>query len=388
LLFSRVHLFCRLVSSICCMTPEPIPFLSFSPQHDPIRQEVLEALAGVYDKNRFILGDSLRAFEEAYAAFCGTSWCVGVGNGYDALVIALKTCGIGKGDEIIVPAHTYVATWHAAAQTGAILRPVEPDPATFNIDPQQIEQHITPKTKAILPVHLYGQACNMTAIMALAHKHHLMVVEDNAQAHGATWAGQRTGSFGHANANSFYPTKNLGALGDGGAVTTSDETKAALARQFRNYGFVSKHVCADKGINSRLDEIQAAVLSVKLKYLMQWNEERRGLAKLYLETLRGVGDIILPTAPAEANHVYHLFVIRTAQRDPLKEVLAKEGIETMVHYPIPAHLQQAYVDDKFKKGDFPLTERTAETVLSVPLWPGMREKQVARISNVIRKFFQ
>jgi dTDP-4-amino-4,6-dideoxygalactose transaminase len=369
------------------MTPEPIPFLSFSPQHKAIRQEALEALARVYDKNWFILGDALKAFEEAYAAFCGTSWCVGVGNGYDALVVALKTCGIGKGDEIIVPANTYVATWHAAAQTGAILRPVEPDPLTFNIDPQQIEQHITSKTKAILPVHLYGQACNMTAIMALARQYNLMVVEDNAQAHGATWAGQRTGSFGHANATSFYPTKNLGALGDGGAVTTSDETKAQLARQFRNYGFASKHVCAEKGINSRLDEMQAAVLSVKLKYLAQWNEQRRGLAELYLEKLRDVGDIILPTAPAEARHVYHLFVIRTAQRDKLKDVLAKEGIETMIHYPIPPHLQQAYVEYKFKKADFPLTERMADTMLSLPLWPGMREEQVARISKVIRKFF-
>jgi dTDP-4-amino-4,6-dideoxygalactose transaminase len=388
LLFSRVHLFCRLLSSICCMTPEPIPFLSFSPQHEAIRQEALEALAGVYDKNWFIMGDALKAFEDAYAAFCGTSWCVGVGNGYDALVVALKTCGIGKGDEIVVPANTYVATWHAAVQTGAILRPVEPDPITFNMDPQQIEQHITSKTKAILPVHLYGQACNMTAIMTLARKYDLMVVEDNAQAHGATWAGQRTGSFGHANATSFYPTKNLGALGDGGAVTTSDGTKAQLARQFRNYGFASKHVCAEKGINSRLDEMQAAVLSVKLKHLAQWNDQRRVLADLYMEKLSGVGDIMLPTAHAEAKHVYHLFVIRTAQRDKLKKVLAKQGVETMIHYPIPPHLQQAYGEYGFKKGDFPLTERIADTVLSLPLWPGMREEQVGRVCEVIREFSQ
>lgn len=369
------------------MTPEPIPFLSFSPQHDAIRREALEALTGVYDKNWFILGDALKAFEDAYAAFSGTSRCVGVGNGYDALVVALKTCGIGKGDEIIVPANTYVATWHAAAQTGAILRPVEPDPVTFNIDPLQIERHITSRTKAILPVHLYGQACDMTAIMSLARKYDLMVVEDNAQAHGATWAGQRTGSFGHANATSFYPTKNLGALGDGGAVTTSDETKAQLARQFRNYGFASKHVCAEKGINSRLDEMQAAVLSVKLKYLLQWNAERSALAGLYLESLKNVGDIILPHSPAEAQHVYHLFVIRTAHRDKLKATLAKEGIETMIHYPIPPHLQQAYAECGFKKGDFPLTERIADTVLSLPLWPGMTAEQVKRICEAISGFF-
>ena len=369
------------------MSPEPIPFLSFSPQHDAIRQEALEAMSKVYDKNWFILGDALKAFEEAYAAFCGTSWCVGVGNGYDALVVALKTCGIGQGDEIIVPANTYVATWHAAARTGAILRPVEPDPFTFNIDPQQIEQHITSKTKAILPVHLYGQACNMTAIMTLARKYDLMVVEDNAQGHGATWAGQRTGSFGDANATSFYPTKNLGALGDGGAVTTSDETKAQWARQFRNYGFASKHVCAEKGINSRLDEMQAAVLSVKLKYLAQWNEQRRVLADLYVEKLSGVGDVLLPMTHAEAKHVYHLFVIRTAQRDKLKAALAKEGIETMIHYPVPPHLQQAYGEYGFKKGHFPLTERIADTVLSLPLWPGMREEQVGRVCEGTRKFF-
>ena len=369
------------------MTPEPIPFLSFSPQHDAVRQDALEAMAKVYDNNWFILGDALKAFEDAYAAFCGTSWCVGVGNGYDALVVALKTCGIGKGDEIIVPANTYVATWHAAAQTGAILRPVEPDPVTLNIDPRQIGRHVTSKTKAILPVHLYGQACDMTAIMALARKYDLMVVEDNAQGHGATWAGQRTGSFGQANATSFYPTKNLGALGDGGAVTTSDETKAQLARQFPNYGFASKHVCAEKGINSRLDEMQAAVLSVKLKYLAQWNEQRRVLADLYVEKLSGVGDILLPVAHAEAKHVYHLFVIRTAQRDKLKAALAKEGVETMIHYPIPPHLQQAYAEYGFKKGDFPLTERIADTVLSLPLWPGMREEHVRRVCEVTREFF-
>jgi len=369
------------------MTPQPIPFLSLSPQHDAIRQEAQDALTRVYDKNWFILGDALTAFEEAYAAFCGTSRCVGVGNGYDALVVALKTCGIEKGDEIIVPANTYVATWHAAAQTGAILRPVEPDPVTFNIDPQQIAQHITSKTKAILPVHLYGQACDMTTIMHLARNHDLMVVEDNAQAHGATWAGQRTGSFGHANANSFYPTKNLGALGDGGAVTTSDEAKARWARQFRNYGFASKHVCAEKGINSRLDEMQAALLSVKLKYLAQWNDQRQVLADAYREKLNGVGDLILPVSREGAQHVYHLFVIRTAQRDKLKEALAKAGVETMIHYPIPPHLQPAYAEYGFRKGAFPLTERIADTVLSLPLWPGMRDEQVVRVCDAISEFF-
>jgi len=238
-----------------------------------------------------------------------------------------------------------------------------------------------------VPVHLYGQACDMTAIMTLARQHDLVVVEDNAQAHGAAWAGQRTGSFGHANASSFYPTKNLGALGDGGAVTTSDETKAQAARQFRNYGFASKDLCDEIGINSRLDEMQAAVLRVKLKYLLQWNGARRALAAMYLERLKNVGDLILPVAAERAQHVYHLFVIRTSRRDQLKAALAKAGIGSMVHYPVPPHLQQAYDRLGFKRGEFPITERMADIMLSLPLWPGMREEQVARVCDVICDFF-
>lgn len=368
------------------MTPDPLPFLSFD-AHTPLRGEVLDAMARVYDKNWYVMGGALEAFEQGWATFCGTSHCVGVGNGYDALVIALKICGIGPGDEILIPAHTYVATWHAAAQTGARLRPIEPNAATLNIDTAQLRQHITPRTKAILPVHLYGQACNMTDIMTLASEHNLVVIEDNAQAHGATWAGQRTASFGHANATSFYPTKNLGALGDGGALTTGDATLDTRARQFRNYGFSSKNVCDERGINSRLDELQAAVLNVKLPYLLQWNDTRKTLAKQYAAQLHAVGDIILPEVHAEAEHVYHLYVIRTRRREALKEALLKKGIETMIHYPVPPHLQRAYEDFGFRKGEFPLTEQIADTALSLPLWPGMTEENVMRVCDAVREFY-
>jgi len=392
LLFLRVDLLCWSLPGIEKSTfkpysVEPIPFLSFRRQHEQIQAAVEVAIAGVYNRDFFILGPEVRAFEQVYAQTHGSRHCIGVGNGLDALTLALLAAGIGPGDDVIIPAHTYIASWLAVSRVGARLIPVEPDPATYNIDVTRIEAAITPQTRAILPVHLYGQACNMTAINDLAGKHNLTVIEDNAQAHGARWGQQKTGSFGAINATSFYPTKNLGALGDGGAVTTDSDTMDAFVRRHRNYGFEQKDISVERGLNSRLDELQAAVLTVKLRYLDAWNECRRSLAIQYLEMLQGVGDLILPLSDKEAYHVYHLFVIRTAHRDKLKAFLADRGVGTLVHYPIPPHLQQSYQSLNYTRGDFPLTEQMADTVLSLPLWPGLETTQVARVCDAIRAFF-
>jgi dTDP-4-amino-4,6-dideoxygalactose transaminase len=341
----------------------------------------------VYDKNWFILGKELEKFEAAYAKSTNTSFCIGVGNGHDALFIALNACAIGPNDEVIVPAHTFIATWLAVSKTGAKIIPVEPDANTYNVDPTKLEQHLTKKTKAIIPVHLYGQSCDMTAILKVAKQNEIVVIEDNAQAHGATWCGEPTGGLGDINATSFYPVKNLGAIGDGGAITTNDDERAAYASQYRNYGFKEKNVGEQQGINSRLDEIQAVVLSIKLKHLKSWNDERRRLAALYLERLKNVGDLLLPLSHHDAQHVYHLFVIRTEKRDALQGYLRTHHIETMIHYPIPPHLQKSYNDLGFRKGDYPITESIAKTCLSLPLWPGMTNDEVEYVCDQIKKFF-
>ncbi|HEY9005087.1 MAG TPA: DegT/DnrJ/EryC1/StrS family aminotransferase [Ohtaekwangia sp.] len=369
------------------MPEESIPFLSLVSQHQPIGREVEEALMRVYTSHWYVLGHEVDAFEKEYAAHNGVNFCVGVGNGLDALTISLLACGVGAGDEVIVPAHTYLATWLAVSKTGATLIPVEPDEFTCNVAPAGIEPRITARTKAILPVHLYGQACDMTAIASLADKYNLAIIEDNAQAHGSMWLKTKTGSWGKANATSFYPTKNLGAMGDGGAITTDNEAVARFAKQYRNYGFEVKNMAIHQGVNSRLDELQAAVLRIKLRQLDLWNDQRRQLAVLYLEQLKDTGDIILPLSDKEAYHVYHLFVIRTQHRDALKAHLAKKGIETMIHYPVPPHLQKCYEHLSFRKGEFPLTEKIAETALSLPLWPGMTPSQVARVCDAVRSFF-
>jgi len=367
---------------------ETIPFFSLTWQHNEIQSEVHNALLRVYAQNHFILGEEVETFEREYARYSSASYCIGVGNGLDALSLAIQSLGIGKGDEVIVPAHTYIATWHAISKAGARIVPVEPDLSTLNVDASRIEEVVTSNTKAILPVHLYGQACDMTTIMDLSQKHKIAVVEDNAQAHGSRWLEKMTGSFGEVNATSFYPTKNLGALGDGGAITTFDEQIALFLKRNRNYGFARKNFGTDKGVNSRLDEIQAAVLRIKLRHLDAWNEARRRLADAYLKGLHGAGDLILPLSAKEAYHVYHQFVIRTDSRDLLQAFLHSHGVETMIHYPIPPHLQPAYSDLDFKKGAFPMTERIAETALSLPIWPGMEMDQVYRVIDLIHKFFK
>lgn len=341
----------------------------------------------VYDRNWFILGKELESFEKAYAEFTNTRFCVGVGNGHDALFIALKVCNIGPGDEVIVPAHTFIATWLAVTKTGATVRPVDADPVTFNLDMRKMESGFSTKSRAIIPVHLYGQSCDMSTILSLADRQKIFVIEDNAQAHGATWKGKPTGSFGHLNATSFYPVKNLGALGDGGAITTDNEHFAKSAMKYRNYGFEKKNIGEVQGINSRLDEIQAAVLKIKLDYLQSWNEDRIRLAGLYIAMLEGVGDVQLPVTSSDARHVYHLFVMRTYRRDALREYLATHQVETMIHYPLPPHLQPSYKDLGYKKGDFPVAESISTKSLSLPLWPGLRDDQIEYICDLIRKFF-
>jgi dTDP-4-amino-4,6-dideoxygalactose transaminase len=344
-------------------------------------------MANVYDRNWFVLGKELAAFEEEYARFSSTPFCIGVGNGLDALFIALKACGVSPGDEVIVPAHTFLATWLAVVRTGAQVVPVEVDPATYNLDTKCVESAVTKKTKAVIPVHLYGQSCDMTSLLTITRQRGIFVVEDNAQAHGATWEGKVTGSFGDCSATSFYPIKNLGALGDGGAIATRNYDLAQFAYRFRNYGFETKNIAEEQGINSRLDELQAALLRIKLKYLHRWNNDRIKLASLYLKNLDGVGDIQLPLCLPQAHHVYHLFVIRTSKRNALKEYLTVRHVETAIHYPIPPHLQKSFRDLGYHKGSFPVTEAIAETALSLPLWPGMAEAQVEYVCEVIRKFF-
>jgi dTDP-4-amino-4,6-dideoxygalactose transaminase len=364
-----------------------VPFFSPEPQHTLIKKDILTAIEKIIDANWYVLGESLRNFEKEYAAFNGVNHCIGVGNGLDALQIALKALGVKKGDEVIVPAHTFIASWLAVTSLGAIPRPVEPDPRTYNLDPIRIEGAITPKTKAIMPVHLYGQACEMDAIMTIAQNHNLFVVEDNAQAQGAAYNGKITGSFGHINATSYYPTKNLGALGDAGAITTDDENLAAKARAFRNYGSPKKYLYEVSGQNSRLDEMQAAILRIKLPFLAQWNQQRTMMADCYLKNLKGVGDIVLPVQAGKASHVYHLFVIRTLHRDALVKYLAKRGVETALHYPIPPHLQKAYRHLGYEKGSFPITENIATTSLSLPVHPGLTEEQVLHVCEAINAYF-
>lgn len=364
-----------------------IPFVSFEPMHGPIKVEMMQAFEAFYDSNWFVLGESVKQFEQAYAAFNKVQYTVGISNGLDAIFIALKTLGIGAGDEVIVPSNTYIATWLAVSYTGAVPVPVEPDIHTYNINPALIEAAITPKTKAIIPVHLYGQCCEMEPIMALAEKHRLFVIEDNAQAQGASFNNQLTGSFGNINATSFYPGKNLGALGDAGAVTTNDASLAKQAQVLRNYGSQKKYYNEVIGYNMRLDECQAALLSVKLKYLPDWTKQRQQVANWYNELLADIKDLILPQVHNNATHVYHLYVVRTKQRDALQAYLTENGIGTLIHYPLPPHLQEAYAGLGYQQGGFPIAEELANTSLSLPMFPGIKKEQVAKVSEIIRNFY-
>lgn len=364
-----------------------IPFLSFAHMHAPLKKQMQEAFDKFYDSGYYVLGSSTSLFEEQYAAWNHTKYCIGVSNGLDALIISLKALGIQHGDEVIVPSNTYIATWLSVTHVGAKIVPVEPDIHTYNIDPQRIAEAITPAVKCVIPVHLYGQACDMEKIMQLSQQHNLVVVEDNAQAHGATFKGKMTGSWGDANAVSFYPGKNLGALGEAGAVTTNNESVADTVKMLRNYGSKIKYENELLGYNMRIDELQAALLAVKLQYLDTWISQRRQIAAWYNVLLKDVGDLILPVIHPDATHVYHLYVIRTKYRDQLQKFLAANGIGSLIHYPIPPHLQNAYAHLGYKKGSFPIAEEIAQTCMSLPLWPGIDYAMAEEVSHTIKSFF-
>lgn len=365
-----------------------IPFLNFGATHQPMKMEMMNAFEKVYDSNWFVLGEHVKAFESNYAAFNQVNHAVAVSNGLDALHIALKTLNIGPGDEVIVPSNTFIATVLAISYVGASPIFVEPNIHTYNIDPSKIEAAITPKTKAIMPVHLYGQACEMEVIMQIAEKYNLKVIEDNAQAQGATYQNKITGSFGHINGTSFYPGKNLGALGDAGGITTNDSVLNEKAKVLSNYGTRVKYVNDEIGFNMRMDECQAAFLNVKLNYLSTWIKQRQEIAKWYNHHLSNIEGFILPKVAEHATHTYHLYVVRTEKRDALMSHLSSHEIGTLIHYPIPPHLQKAYSNLGFSKGDFPIAEEIADTCLSLPIWPGMKEDQVIYIANIIKQFLQ
>jgi dTDP-4-amino-4,6-dideoxygalactose transaminase len=364
-----------------------IPFLSFDYQDKLYREQLIEAMTKVLDSKWYIMGNELLAFEKEYAELHHTKYSLGVANGLDALIISLHSLGIKAGDEVIVPSNTYIASWLAVSSVGATPMPVEPDEQTYNINAALIEEKITSNTKAILPVHLYGQPCNMTAIMDIAKKYNLAVVEDNAQAHLATWNNKITGSFGDINATSFYPGKNLGALGDGGGITTDSEDLYIKAKSYRNYGSEKKYYNEIKGINSRLDELHAAVLRVKLPYLHELTKNRQDIAAKYNQYLSNCTHIKLPIIADNATHVYHLYVIMCENRDELQSYLQSQGIGTLIHYPIPPHLQLAYKELNYKVGDFPIAERIAETCLSLPNYPGITDEQIKEVSDTIIKFY-
>lgn len=365
-----------------------VPFLNFDAQHQPLKHLFLTAFENFIDSNYYILGNKVKEFETEYAKFHNIPYCAGVASGLDALYLALRILNIGKNDEVIVPSNTYIATVLAVSYVQAKPVFVEPEFVTYNMDSQKIEEKITPQTKAIIPVHLYGQAANMSEIMKIAQKYHLKVVEDNAQAHGAFHFQQMTGTFGDINATSFYPSKNLGALGDAGAITTASQEYYEQIKMFRNYGSKVRYYNEVIGYNSRLDELQAALLLIKLQCLTQWNQERVRLAERYKNQLKNLSDIHLPTILKGNTHVYHLFVIRCPKRNELMEFLKKQEIDTLIHYPIPPHLQKAYQHLNFKKGDFPIAEQLAEEMVSLPLYPGLKNEQVDFVCEKIFEFYK
>jgi dTDP-4-amino-4,6-dideoxygalactose transaminase len=352
-----------------------IPFLDLGAAYRELQSAIDPAVARSLASGWYIGGPEVEAFEREFASYTQAQHCVGLANGLDALHLALRAMDVGSGDEVIVPSNTYIATWLAVSQCGATPVPVEPDARTFNIDPALVEAAVTPRTKVILPVHLYGQPADLDPIIAIARKHGLRVLEDGAQAHGARYKGQRLGAHGDAVAWSFYPGKNLGAMGDGGAVTTNDAQLADRIRVLRNYGSRLKYVNEVQGYNSRLDPLQAAILRVKLAHLDDWNARRSAVAARYQQSLATCG-LILPYVPDWAEPVWHLYVVQHPKRGALHEALADAGVGTLIHYPIPPHLQQAYAQAGWTKGAFPLAEGMANQVISLPMGPHFGGRQV------------
>ncbi len=364
-----------------------VPFVDLKAQHQEIKAEVEKAIKKVIEKGDFILGEELELFEKEFADYCGVKFCVGVASGTEALWLALLALDIKKGDEVIIPANTFIATALAVLMAGAKPVLVDIDPKTYNINPALIEEKITPKTRAIIPVHLYGQPTDMKGISKIAQKYNLIVIEDACQAHGALYRGKRCGSFGEASAFSFYPAKNLGAYGDGGAVVTNSSEVAEKIKMLRDYGQKEKYSHLVKGYNSRLDTLQAAILRVKLKKLDGWNENRQKAAEIYKELLSET-DLVLPYLAPERTHVYHLYVIRAKKREELRKHLSQAGISTGIHYPVPLHQQPSLSDLGYKKGCFPVTESYSKEILSLPMFPHISSDQIGYVCQKIKEFFQ
>ena len=363
-----------------------VSFLDLKATYRELQLQIDAAYRRMMKSGRFILGREIEAFEEEFARYCGAKYCVGVGSGLDALHLILRGYGIGSGDEVIVPAHTFIATWLAVSYAGATPIPVEPDKRTYNIYPTQIEAAITSRTRAIIPVHLYGLPADMDPILDIANRHNLKVIEDAAQAHGARYKGKRVGNLGDAAGFSFYPVKNLGAFGDAGAVVTNDKQLADHVRMLGNYGSQVKYNHDIKGINSRLDALQAAFLRVKLKHLDQWNKRRQNAARYYLKAMTEIPELTLPFVPQWAEPVWHLFVVRHPQRDNLQKFLTKSNIGTLIHYPVPPHLSEAYADQGCQYGDYPIAETMAVTILSLPMGPHLTENMQAEVISKLKDF--
>lgn len=363
-----------------------IPFLNLKAAYTELKDELDSAYQRVMESGWYILGEEVDAFESEFAAYCDAKYCVVVGNGLDALHLILRAAGIGDGDEVIVPSNTFIATWLAVSYAGAKPVPVEPVEGTYNLDPAQIEAAITRRTKVIMPVHLYGQPSDLDPIKEIGRKYGLLVFDDAAQAHGARYKGQRMGGLCDASGWSFYPGKNLGAFGDAGAVTTNNEALADKIRQLRNYGSQVKYRNEMKGFNSRLDPLQAAFLRVKLRHLDDWNARRAHVAKIYLQELAGLPDLVLPRVPEWAEPAWHLFVVRHPQRELLQAHLQKAGIGTLIHYPVPPHLQGAYRELGYKDRSFPISERIHREVLSLPMGPQLPDADVLQVISMIHQF--
>jgi len=359
-----------------------VPLLDLKAAYLEIRDELDLAIRRVMESGRYILGDELQTFEEEFAAYCDAAYCVGVGNGFDALHLILRAYGIGAGDEVIVPSNTFIATWLAVTYAGATPVPVEPEKGTHNINSDLIEPVLTPRTKAIIAVHLYGQPADMTPIDRVAKKYGVKVIEDAAQAHGAAYKNRKVGSLADAAGFSFYPAKNLGACGDGGAITTSDSTLADKIRILRNYGSGVKYLHHSQGLNSRLDELQAAQLRVKLRHLDEWNRRREQISCYYHQVLAGTAtELLLPYVPPWARPVWHLFVVQHPNRTLIQQQLDQAGIFTAIHYPIPPHLQEAYGCLGYREGAFPIAERLAKRVLSLPMGPHLSQEHAEYVSS-------
>ncbi len=361
-------------------------FLDIKSQYLELKNEFDEAYQRVMTSGWYILGGEVEAFEQEFAAYIGSKNCIGVGNGLEALQLILMACGVGEGDEVIVPANTYIASWLAISYTGATPVPVEPDASTYNIDPRLIERAITPHTKAIMPVHLYGQSVEMETIWQIAERHGLKIIEDAAQTHGGRYGDRMAGNLGDVAGFSFYPGKNLGAFGDAGAVVTNDDALADKVRVLQNYGSRKKYYNEVKGHNSRLDPIQAAFLRVKLRRLDEWNQRRSLIANHYLDSLRDVPGLGLPHVPLDVVPVWHVFIVSYLERDRLQEYLKEQGIGTLIHYPVPPHLSEAYQELGYRAGDFPITEKMADTFLSIPMGPHLSMDDADYVIEKIRDF--